>query len=322
MEVYNFADQWVWDDLTYGVPSTGNAQGIVYNKKVFEQAGITELPKTPEAFIAALQAIKDNTDAIPLYTNYAAGWTMGAWDAYIGASCNGTGDFTNRIMLHQKNPFSDRGDGTGPYAMYKVLYDAAALHLIEDDYTTTDWEGCKGMINQGKIGCMVLGSWAYPQMVEAGPNGDDIGYMSFPITVNGQQYASAGADYSFGINKNSSEDDQIAAMLFVKWFTEESGFAYSEGGLPIEKKGEYPAVYAAFEGIEFIPDTPAVAGEETLLNDMNAETELRFNAGGDAKIQEIIEHGFNGTKTFDEIMEDWNERWTDAQDYLGVEVNQ
>ena len=119
MEVYNFADQWVWDDLTYGIPSTGNAQGIVYNKKVFEQAGVTELPKTPEEFIAALQAIKDNTDAIPLYTNYAAGWTMGAWDAYIGASCNGTGDFTNRIMPHQSNPFSDRGDGTGPYAMYK-----------------------------------------------------------------------------------------------------------------------------------------------------------------------------------------------------------
>lgn len=86
MEVYNFANQWVWDGLTYGVPSTGNAQGIVYNKKVFEQAGITELPKTPDEFIAALQAIKDNTDAIPLYTNYAAGWTMGAWDAYIGAS--------------------------------------------------------------------------------------------------------------------------------------------------------------------------------------------------------------------------------------------
>lgn len=159
-------------------------------------------------------------------------------------------------------------------------------------------------------------------MVEAGPNGDDIGYMSFPITVNGKQYASAGADYSFDINRNSSEDDQIAAMLFVKWFTEQSGFAYSEGGIPIDKKGEYPAVYAAFEGIEFVPDAPAVAGEETLLNDMNAETELRINAGGDAKIQEIIEHGFNGTKTFDEIMDDWNERWTDAQEYLGVEVNQ
>lgn len=317
---YNFVDSWMWDGIAYGMPSTGNAQGVVYNKKVFEQAGITELPKTPDEFIAALQAIKDNTDAIPLYTNYAAGWTMGAWDAYIGASANGVGNYTNQTMVHEKNPFSDRGDGTGPYAVYKILYDAAALKLIEDDYTTTDWEGCKGMINQGQIGCMVLGSWAYPQMVEAGPNGDDIGYMSFPITIDGKQYASGGADYSFGISCDISEDEQIASMLFVKWFTDMSGFAYSESGVPINKSGEYPPVYAAFDGIDIVPDEPALAGEETYLADLNADSELRFNSGGDAKVQEIIEHGFNGTMTFDEIMEDWNTRWSDAQDYLGIEV--
>ena len=58
-DIYNFADQNSWDGLTYGIPSTGNAQGIVYNKAVFEKAGITELPKTPDEFIAALQKIKD-----------------------------------------------------------------------------------------------------------------------------------------------------------------------------------------------------------------------------------------------------------------------
>ena len=35
--------------------------------------------------------------------------------------------------------------------------------LIEDDYTTTDWEGCKGMLNRGEIGCMVLGSCVIPR---------------------------------------------------------------------------------------------------------------------------------------------------------------
>jgi raffinose/stachyose/melibiose transport system substrate-binding protein len=321
-EIYNFADQNTWDGICYGIPSTGNAQGIVYNKAVFEKAGITELPKTPDEFIAALQKIKDNTDAIPLYTNYAAGWTMGAWDAYIGGSATGDAAFINQKLPHMKDPFSDRGDGTGPYAVYKILYDAAALHLIEDDYTTTDWEGCKGMINQGQIGCMVLGSWAFSQMVEAGPNGDDIGYMSFPITVDGKQYASAGADYSYAINNKSSEENQIAAMLYVKYLTEMSGFAYSEGGIPIDKKGEYPALYAAFDGIEFVPDLPALAGEETLMNDLNSDSELRFNNGGDLKVQQIIENAFYGTKTYDEIMQEWNARWSDAQDYLGVEVNQ
>ena len=44
----------------YGIPSTGNAQGIVYNKKVFEAAGITTLPKTPDEFLDDLQKIKDS----------------------------------------------------------------------------------------------------------------------------------------------------------------------------------------------------------------------------------------------------------------------
>ena len=85
-----FATNWEYDNQVYGIPSTGNAQGVLYNKKVFKQAGITKLPKTTDEFIEALKLIKEKTNAIPLYTNYAAGWTMGAWDAYIGvAACNG-----------------------------------------------------------------------------------------------------------------------------------------------------------------------------------------------------------------------------------------
>ena len=319
-EKYNFIDAWAFDGLAYGVPSTGNAQGIVFNKAVFEKAGVTELPKTPDAFIAALKLVKENTDAIPLYTNYAAGWTMGAWDAYIGGSATGDADYMNQVLLHKQNPFSDNGDGTGPYAVYRILYDAVKEGLIEEDYTTTDWEGCKGMINRGEIGCMVLGSWAYSQMVEAGPNGDDIGYMSFPITVNGKQYASAGADYCFGINVKATDDQKLAAMYYIKWLTEKSGFAYSEGGVPIDKNGEYPALYEAFAGIDMIADAPALPGEETLLNDLNSESLLAINAGGNTKIQEIIEHAFNGDKDFDDIMADWNEAWSDAQAALNVEI--
>lgn len=319
-EAVRFADQWMYDNTVYGIASTGNAQGIVYNKAIFDQAGITAIPKTPEEFIAALQAIKDNTDAIPLYTNYAAGWTMGAWDAYINGSATGSSKYMNQELLHTQDPFRNYGDDTHAYAVYKILYDAVANGLIEDDYTTTDWEGCKGMINNGEIGCMVLGSWAYSQMVDAGEHGDDIGYMSFPITVGGKQYASAGPDYNYGININASDDNKAAAMVFVKWMTEESGFAYNEGGVPISMDGEYPALYSAFDGIEFIADEPAVAGEEDILNELNAESELNINSGGDSKIQAIIEHAANGDMTFDEIMTQWNEAWTSAQETVGVEV--
>ena len=185
-EYVNFADQ--WKDAAgncYGIGYMGNAQGILYNKKVFADAGVTELPKTPDEFIAALQAIKDNTDAIPLYTNYAAGWTMGGqWDAYLGAITTGDETWLNQKFVHTAEPFKDNGDGTGAYALYKILYDAVEKGLIEEDYTTTDWEGCKPMINNGEIGTMVLGSWAIAQMKAAGDHPDDIGYMPFPITVS------------------------------------------------------------------------------------------------------------------------------------------
>ncbi|MBQ3773177.1 MAG: extracellular solute-binding protein, partial [Pseudobutyrivibrio sp.] len=131
----NYADTWMYQKQVYGVASTATTQGIVYNKKVFEEAGITELPETPDEFIKALQAIKDNTDAIPLYTNYAAGWTMGAWDAYFGINATGDNTYANQKFLHTKDPFKDYGDGTHPYAVYKILYDAVANGLTEEDYT-------------------------------------------------------------------------------------------------------------------------------------------------------------------------------------------
>ncbi|MBQ8596947.1 MAG: carbohydrate ABC transporter substrate-binding protein [Lachnospiraceae bacterium] len=317
----NFATQQEFGGNVYGVSYMGGAQGVVYNKAVFEAAGVTTLPKTPEEFIAALQAIKDNTDAIPLYTNYAAGWTMGAWDAYIGVVSEGSDTYMNQEFVHDADPFSDPGDGTGIYNLYKILYDAVANGLIEDDYTTTDWEGCKGMINRGEIGAMVLGSWAYQQMVDAGENGDDIGYMPFPMSVGGTQYVLAGGDYCMAVNVNSPDENKTAAIVFIKWLTEESGWCYNEGGFTVDLNGENPAMYAAFDGCTVLSDQVALAGEETLLNDMNSESELSFNAGGNAKVQRIVEAAATGSETFDDIMADWKAAWNDAQDYLGVSVN-
>ena len=319
-EYINFPEQWKQDGNCYGIGYMGNAQGLLYNKKVFEEAGVTELPKTPDEFIEALKAIDEKTDAIPLYTNYAAGWTMGGqWDAYLGAITTGDETWLNQKFVHTAEPFKDNGDGTGAYALYKILYDAVSQKLTEEDYTTTDWEGCKAMINNGEIGCMVLGSWAIAQMKAAGDNPDDIGYMPFPITVNGVQYATAGPDYCYGISADTSEDNQKAAMVFVKWMVEESGWCELEGGYPISKTAE---TTFDFSSATIVENAPALEGEEDFMNDMNSESELSFNAGGDAKVQGIVEAAATGSKTFDEIMAEWTEKWQTAQKNLGIEVTE
>lgn len=319
-QVLNFVDSWEFDGLSYGIPYMANAQGVLYNKAVFKEAGIEKIPSTPEEFIAALALIDEKTDAIPLYTNYAAGWTMGAWDAYIGNVSNGDNTYTNQKFVHDANPFKDPGDGTGIYNLYKILFDATASGLIEDDYTTTDWEGCKGMLNRGEIGTMVLGSWAFAQMVEADSHPEDVGYMPFPMTVNGTQYVSAGGDYNYCINVNSSDENKLASLIFIKWMTEKSNWCFNEGGYTVVIGGTNPDMYAAFDGCVVLSDQPALAGEETFLNDMNNESELSFNAGGNNKVQRIIEAAATGSETFDDIMNDWTQAWNDAQASLGIEA--
>lgn len=319
-EIYNFCDERSFANIVYGIANGGTANGVAYNKKVWSDAGITETPKTPEEFLADLQLIKDNTDATPLYTNFAAGWTMGAWDAYIDCAATGDPDFKNK-MPHMSNPFSKRDDMTGPYAVYYVLYEAVARGLVEDDPASTDWESSKGAINRGEIASMVLGSWCVEQFKGAGDTPDDIGYMPFPITVDGKQYAGSAGNYAFGINKDASEDNQIAAMLYLKWLVEESSIYMDEGSIPARKDGEYPSVLEAFDGVTLLSNLAAPEGEEDLFDDVNNESEVGIN-NNDYPDCEILEAALYGSKTLDELMDEWNAKWAAAQESLNVEVNQ
>lgn len=315
-KTYNFVTNKAYDGTCYGMSSTGNVQGVVYNKKVFKNAGLSDLPKTPEEFLKDLQTIKDKTGGkiIPLYTNFAAKWTMGAWDAYIGGCATGNPDFMNLKLAKMKDPFAKASfsEGTGPYAVYNTLYEAVKRKLTEADPTTTDWESSKTKINNGDIATMVLGSWAVTQMQQAGKNADDIGYMPFPITVNGKQYATMGSDYCYGINKNSSDDNKLAAKLYIKWLTEKSNFAYNEGGVPIVKGAELPKTLEGFKNIQMIEDTPAKKGEEDVFTNVNNDSELSLNSDN-KHVQDIVEAALNGTKTMDEIVSEWNQKWADAQ---------
>ena len=77
---------------------------LVVNMKVFKDAGVKEFPKTPEDFVKALKKVKEhNSEVTPLYTNYAAGWTLTNWD-FVKAGAAGDADFTNKLTT-DKAPF-------------------------------------------------------------------------------------------------------------------------------------------------------------------------------------------------------------------------
>ncbi len=318
-DIYNFVTEKTYEGQVYGIPCGGTAGGIAYNKKVWEEAGITSLPTTPDEFLEDLQKIKDNTDAIPMYTNFAAGWPMGAWNDYVGIASNGDPDYKNNILLHTKNPFTKNKENSGPYAVYYTLYNAVADKLVEEDPASSDWESSKTKINNGEIGCMVLGSWCVQQFKDAGDNPDDIGYMPFPITVDGKQYAASGGNYAYAVNNQSSTDNQIAAELYIKWLFEESTIFEDEGSIPALKGEDLPDSLAEFDGVELLSDNAAKEGEESLYDDIRNTAEV---LSGDYPVSTVLEVALYGTESLDDLMDEWNEKWTSAQESCGAEINE
>ena len=86
---YSFTDKATVSGKVYGIANFSNADGFVYNKAVWQQAGITDWPTTPDAFLTDLRAVKAKTSATPYYTNYKDGWPLTAWTQVEGAvSCD------------------------------------------------------------------------------------------------------------------------------------------------------------------------------------------------------------------------------------------
>lgn len=316
---YQFINEGAYDGTVYGIATTGNANGMIYNKDVFKAAGITTLPTTPDEFLADLKLVKDKTQAVPLYTNYHAGWPLTSWNSGIQAF-SADPDYMNVTLPHTDAPFVA---GTPLYVSYKLLYDAVKAGYTEKDPTTTDWEKSKVMLANGQIGVMNLGSWAIVQMqaaaVAAGKDASIIGYMPYPTTVDGKQYAGAGGDYKMAINKNSPNQDIDKA--FVTWFMDQSNFAFDQGGIPPLLSAKLPPAYDAFAqaNVTFIVDTPAKSGEEGLVNDIDKESSVGWNNGSGTWQSTIVDAARGQTtQSFDDIMNAANTAWADARKSLSV----
>jgi len=268
-DTYRFLPAASYEGTQYGIAFGGNANGIVYNKKVFEEAGVTELPTTEEAWLDALQKVADNTDAIPMYTNYKDGWPLTQSFGSLGAV---THDADAPITLAEDPaPWTE---GTDIYAIDGLLYDTVAAGLTEDDPLTTNWEQSKVDLGTGKIATMPLGSWAISQMQAAaednGGSADDIGFMTFPASVDGTQYSVIGGDYNLAVSKHSKA--KAAAWAWIQWVVADSGYTEAQGMVSPLKDAALPDSLTDFEaaGVELMEINPAPAGKEGLLNGVSA----------------------------------------------------
>jgi raffinose/stachyose/melibiose transport system substrate-binding protein len=302
---YRFVDKTTYNGQVYGIPTNGNANGLVYNKAVWQQAGITKWPTTIDEFRAGLQAIRTKTSATPLYTIYHEGWPMTAWQFNIGSgSCDPK---ANDNLATDTAPWAP---GKELNQIDSLLYNVVHDKLVEADPTTTAWDGgAKSGIATGKIGTLMLASWAISQMKaatkKAGNDPANIGFMPWPVQVNGHYCSIIQPDYAQAVSIHSKHKE--AARAWVDWFVDKSTFAQDEALLPTLKSGALPPELKAYQdaGVQFIELT---SEKNALVSKIDNESEIGLNKP-DYR-QKIVDLGRGAASgSLDSYFAELNKKW-------------
>jgi ABC-type sugar transport system, periplasmic component len=295
-----FKDLKAHEGKMYGVSSGGSTVGIVYNKKAFEQAGITDIPKTYDEFLAAAQKLKD-AGIVPLASNFKDKWPLDAWVFDVPTLASQASDHQNK-----------RAETDAPYTMdnaygqsWSILRELYQKGYLEKDVNSTNWEQSKKDVASGKFAMYLLGNWVINQVIENGAASEDIGFFPFPVDNSGQAKAPLNPDWFYAVNK---EGNTAAAKAFVQWMIEESGFDDFAGFIPTLKSKEPKlaqlAEFNSYDPAYFEPAPP-----------VDAATQIQNKAQIDQAgvVQEFVLSS-DPQKVLDKV----NEKWAKAKKDLGL----
>lgn len=200
----------------YGLAIKGNYFGIVYNKAIFEECGITEFPQTIDEMVAACETISE-AGYKPFTTGFSEWWVFKhVWQHYLAAAADNAGTTVADLVAAFEN-------GEAKVADYPELYDNffnfidLALQYGDDKPLETALENELAAFGSGEA-AMVLGQGAW---IEADSLAIDpelqIGFNGYPVTDDAAQcQIISGSDQALHVY-NESEALQ-ATLDFVNWW--------------------------------------------------------------------------------------------------------
>lgn len=298
-----FPDHKAYEGKRYGVSTGASTEGIVYNKKAFEKAGITSVPKTLDEFYEACQKLKD-AGITPILINYGAQWPMKQWGEVMVPFVSGDAEYLNK-MVDQEAPFQVDNAWGQSFTILRTLIEKG---YVEKDLATNNWEASKVEIGTGKAAMYFLGNWVINQVIEQGGAApEDIGFFPFPTNNSGKIYAPLNPDYFMGVSKTSKNIE--AAKEFVKFMIMESGYDADSGFIPINKNNE-PTLPQLAEFMSHNPIMLENVPTTTDWNDIANKAQISFWTG--EYIQPIAI-----AKDLKAELDKLNEKWAKAKKDLG-----
>lgn len=240
------------DGVQWAAPDIASSRLLAYNTGLFEQAGITDVPKTWDELLAASQKIQALGDG-----TYGYGLPLGREEAQVESSLWLWG--TGGDWLVDGNLVADQPDVIKAFAEMKAMIDGDA---VQPDSGATNRQQAADLFNNGKLGMMVSHSGLLGVTRSDYP---DVNFALAPVpSESGEPVAIGVTDFIVAFNNNDADRKAATSAFLDLLYSDELYEQWYKGTglLPVTKnmieKGAKEDVDNAtfFEALEYVRFLP------------------------------------------------------------------
>lgn len=293
------------DGAVYGLPLYLESYSFLYNKDLFEQAGITETPTTLTGLREVMEKLKAAGISV-LAVNGSEWYPNGTFLANIPAALQeDPNDFIKQL-----------NEGTATIPENPLYQDWTNLVELMREYAypdpmSIDFSGVVTEFASGNV-AMILGVNGYQTMIDEINPDFNLGMMPMPVNddsaLNDRIFASASTYWC--VNKNSSDQSKEAAKEFLNWLvTSETGKKYIT------------------EDFQFIPGLASIEINEEAVGQTGTETEryiedgkisgwqwMKYPDGTTVEFGSIIQKYYAGEIGKEEMLTEFQEAWDNLKE--------
>ncbi|MGW1724657.1 extracellular solute-binding protein [Streptomyces sp. NPDC002306] len=285
----NLITQAQYDGKTYGVPLVTDTLALVYNKQLFQKAGIAEAPKTWDD-------LKKDAATIKAKTGVDGYW--GSTQAYYAQNFL-YGEGTDTVDAAAKKITVNSDAAKKAYGTWLGLFSGKGLHKA--DTTADAYAHIQDAFVNGKVAAIVQGPWEITNFYKGSAFSDkaNLGIATVPAGSSGKAGAPTGG-HNLSVYAGSDKAHQEASLKFVNFMTSaksQAAIALKNSTLPT-RDDAYTDQVKADPGIAGYGTVLAAAQPRPALPEYSSlwgplDTELPKIAGG----KEPLDKGLSNVET-------------------------
>ncbi|MCB4756041.1 MAG: extracellular solute-binding protein [Elusimicrobia bacterium] len=257
----------------YGIPLDMTNIPMIYNKKLFRQAGLdpSKPPKTWDEFLTVGSKLKKVG-----VTGFVSGWAE-KWLIYSFAT-----DLAHNLMGADKVMESFRGNV--PYTdpqwvqVFEAFEKMQKAGFADPSLVTLDNKSAEQAFSSERSGMTFNGSWAVNVFASMNPELDYAPFYPPALNMKNPRYVWGGAGSIFYINAKSPQKDK--ALTFLRWLTSREQASYL-----VNATKNLPSVKGLSDKSIFPRLKPFASIIEHTIHPN------RFPASEDPRVQELISKG-------------------------------